>query len=82
MDAPGLARTWREQGLLAYRQGDYATTVARAQALAVQEQLDDRVGVLATVRLLADAATATGDLATALAHGERGRWRWRGRRCC
>jgi tetratricopeptide (TPR) repeat protein len=37
----------------------------------VQERLDDRPGVLATVRLLADAAMATGDLAAALAHGER-----------
>lgn len=71
-DEAALARVWREQGMLAYRQGDYITTVARCTAaLAVQERLGDQPGVLATVRLLADTAMATGDLAQALTHGVR-----------
>ena len=72
-DEAGLARTQREQGLLAYRSGDYATTFARCRgALAIQERLGDATGMLASLRLLADAAMATGDLTLALDCAQRG----------
>jgi tetratricopeptide (TPR) repeat protein len=58
--------------LVAYRRGEYATTTALChQALIVQERLGDRAGILSTLRLLADTAMATGDLARAMVYGRR-----------
>ena len=71
-DEQNLARTLREQGLVAYRRGGYATTTALCrQALIVLERLGDRAGILSTLRLLADTAMATGDLAQAMVYGQR-----------
>ena len=70
-DELSLARTLREQGLVAYRQGGYATTTVLChQALAIQERLGDHAGLLGTLRLLADTAMANGDLAQAMVYGE------------
>ena len=72
-DAAGLARTQREQGLLAYRGGDYTTAFARCrEALAIQDRSGDAAGMLASLRLLADTAMATGDLVQALECAQRG----------
>ena len=71
-DERGLARTASQYGLLFYRQGDYRLAADHCQrALAIQEHLDDLPGLLATLRLLTDAALAQRQIEPAVAYAQR-----------